>query len=100
MAHTATVYERNIEGVNSVRYADLAFSGTYATGGETLVPADYGLSTIEAVDADVTNLSATAVNAVFNRTTGKLILVAPAGTQVANATSLTNVTASVRVVGN
>lgn len=100
MAHTVTVYERNIEGVNSVRYADIAFSSTYATGGETLVPADYGLASIEAVDADVTSLSATAVNAVFSRTTGKLILVAPAGTQVANATSLTGITASVRVVGN
>jgi hypothetical protein len=100
MAHTVTVYEDAIEGINSAVYADLAFSGTYATGGETLVPAAFGLNNIESVSADVTNLSATAINAVFDRATGKLVLVAPAGTQVANATSLTGVTASVRVLGN
>lgn len=99
MANTVTVYEDTIEGPNSVVYADVAFSSTYATGGETLTPSSFGLSAIKAVSATVTNLSATANVATYSRTTGKLLLAAPAGTQVANGTSLTGLTATVRVVG-
>lgn len=99
MANTVSVFGDEIEGANSVVYADLTFSGTYATGGETLTPAAFGLSVIKSVDATVSNMSTTASAATFLRSSGKLRLVAPAGTEVANATSLTGVTAQVRVVG-
>lgn len=100
MSHTVTVVLDEIEGVNSAVYADLVFASTYATGGETLVPAAFGLNNIEWVTADVTSLTADAITAVFSRATGKLILVAPAGTQVANAADISAVTVSVRVLGN
>ena len=99
MANTVTVYREEVEGANSAVYADLAFTGTYATGGETLTPAVFGLSRIHAVDADVTSATATAITATYNRTTGKLLLKAPAGTEVANGTAHTAVTVSVRVLG-
>lgn len=99
MAHTATVTQDAIEGANSAVYASLAFSSTYATGGETLTPAEFGLSLIKEVVATVSNMSTTAIVATFSRTTGKLRLVAPAGTEVANGTSLTGVTVDVRVLG-
>ena len=46
MANTVTVFEDAVEGANSAVYADLAFSGTYATGGETLTPSTEGLTRI------------------------------------------------------
>lgn len=99
MAHTVSVSLDEIEGVNSAVYATLTFSGTYATGGETLVPADFGLATIKAVDATVSSMTTAANVASFLTSTGKLRLVVPAGTEVANGASLTGVTATVRVLG-
>lgn len=99
MANTVSVFLDTIEGVDSTVYADVTFSGTYATGGETLTPDSFGLSVIKDVTATVSSLSTVTNVATFDRATGKLILVAPAGTQVANSTSLTGVTAKVRVVG-
>ena len=99
MAHTVSVVRDEIEGANAVIYADLTFSGTYATGGETLVPAAFGLSVIKDVTATVSSMTADTNVATFLRSSGKLRLVAPAGTEVAAATALTGVTATVRVVG-
>lgn len=99
MAHTVTVTGDEIEGANSVVYATLTFSSTYATGGETLVPGAFGLATIKNVDATVSSLSTVTNVATFLASSGKLRLAAPAGTEVANGASLTGVTATVRVVG-
>jgi len=100
MANSVVVNFDEIEGVNSAVYATVTFSGTYATGGETITAASLGLNNIESLTADVTSLSATAINAVYLASTGKVALVAPAGTEVANSTSLTGVTATVRALGN
>lgn len=99
MAHTVTVTADEVEGANSAVYATLTFSGTYATGGETLVPASLGLTTIKDVVATVSSMSTAANVASFLASSGKLRLVAPAGTEVANGASLTGVTATVRVLG-
>lgn len=99
MAHTVSVTLDEIEGVNSAVYADLTFSGTYATGGETLTPANFGLAAIKSVDATVSSMSTAANVATYLSSTGKLRLVVPAGTEVANGASLTGVTVSVRVLG-
>lgn len=100
MAHTVSVVRDEIEGANSAVYADITFSSTYATGGETLVPAAFGLSVIKDVVATVSSLSTAANVATFLRSSGKLRLAAPAGTEVANGASLTGVTATVRVLGS
>ena len=100
MAHTSTVYSDEIEGANAAVYLDITFSGTYATGGETLTTAETGLSRIKAVDGAVTSLTTGASGPVlFNRSTGKILLTVPAGTEVANGASLTGITATVRVLG-
>lgn len=100
MAHTITIYSDGIEGVDAAVYADIAFSGTYATGGETLTSAETGLSRIKSVDGAVTSLTTGASGPVlFNRATGKILLTVPAGTEVANGASLTGITATVRLLG-
>lgn len=99
MANTATVRLSELEGANKVVYGTIAFSGTYATGGETISAAQLGLVSIKDVSLDITSLTTAANLAVFAPTTGKAILVVPAGTQVANGASLTGVTASFRAVG-
>lgn len=99
MAHTVTVTTDTIEGQNAAVYGSVAFSGTYATGGETLTPAEFGLTAIKEVEATVSSMSTTALVATYSRSTGKLRLVAPAGTEVAASASLTGVTVDVRVLG-
>ena len=99
MAHTVSVTADEIEGASAAVYATLTFSGTYATGGETIVPSTLGLSTIKSVDATVSSMTTAANVATFLASSGKLRLVVPAGTEVANGASLTGVTATVRVLG-
>lgn len=99
MANTPTVTLDEIEGVNSVVYGTIAFSGTYATGGETLTPSVVGLTRIKAAQVDITSATTGAIAGHFNATTGKIVLLVPAGTQVANGASLTGITANFRAVG-
>lgn len=101
MAHTSAIVLDEIEGVNSAVYVDVTFSGTYATGGELLTTAETGLGVIKNVEGAVTSLTTGASGPVlYNRSTGKILLTVPAGTEVANGASLTGITATLRVLGS
>lgn len=99
MANTPTVTLDLIEGVNSVVYGTILLSGTYATNGETLSPTVLGLSNIKFASVAVTTSTTTVSTAYFNPTTGKIVLFAPAGTEVANGTSLTGISLNFRALG-
>lgn len=100
MAHSVDVFHKTIEGINSVVYADLTFSGTYVTGGETLSPTSLGLTNIVDVTPVVTSLLAAIHKGSFNRSTGKLQLTQASGAQVGNGASISGATVRLRVVGS
>lgn len=77
MAYTVSI----IPGCKAVKQgnkretlADVTFTGSYATGGETLTPRDFAMNTIQFITGIVTEASgATAALPVYwNRSTGKL----------------------------
>lgn len=75
---------------------DYVFSTSYATGGEAITPAQFGLQTIAFADASVKVAGTGSVTAVhYNVPTGKL-LAYTAAAQVANTTDLSGVT--IRIV--
>lgn len=99
MANSVTVTNDTIEGVDSVVYADVTFSSTYATGGETIAPATLGLSRIKAATLDITAASTVVDQGFYLASTGKFVFRDATGAQVANGASLTGVTGTIRVVG-
>jgi len=103
MAHTTAFVAQEVEGINTVKYVTISFSGTYATGGEAVTAAEFGLASIESVQPNlaVSGAGTTVYNARFNSSTSKIQLyVAAAGAEFANGASLTDITLTARVVGN
>lgn len=98
---------------NKVVEATVTFTGTYATGGDTLSPALFGMTEVRELwqsgGAFATSAYNHAVPGSGATTQGQLVLagtgVAPlvqvwsGGTQVANATSLTTRQHRIRLVG-
>lgn len=100
MANAATTVLETIEGVDSVTYSTIALSSTYATGGETVTPAQFGLSLIKVMAVEVTSAGTAVLAGSYVPSTGKILLRDLTGAQVANGASLTGVTLAVRVLGN
>jgi len=101
MAHTVATILDTVEGVDSVVYATVTCSGTYATGGEILTAAELGLVNIKSVIPNNAALTSTSVapTVYFPATNAVKLFVSSTGAEVANGVSLTGVTFIVRVVG-
>lgn len=101
MAHTVTILEDAVEGVNSAVYALVTCSGTYATGGEVLTAGELGLARIKTATPNNAQLTATSVApTVFVPATNAVqLFVSSTGAEIANGVSLTGVTFIVRVLG-
>lgn len=101
MAHTTAITLDTVEGVDSAVYAQLTFSGTYATGGETLTPGELGLAAVKLVQCeDVRATATTVVPAQYNVATGKVQIFDDAGVEVANGVSLTGFTLRIKAIGS
>jgi hypothetical protein len=76
MAIAVTVVKRTVFGDQRVVFADIVFSGNYATGGEALAASDLGLNAINYLTVDgaspATALS-TAVIQKYNYSTSKML---------------------------
>ncbi len=75
MAVAFTQIKRSVYGTDRVVYGTLAFSGSYATGGEAVTPATFGLTRIDLVVFDgavVASDLSTACSPKFNAATSKI----------------------------
>jgi hypothetical protein len=72
------------------------FDSSYPTGGEPLVPADLGLTTIDYLAANTDGSNAF----VWDKPNGKLKAYTAAGAEVANATNLAAVVIRIFAVGS
>jgi hypothetical protein len=76
MAIAVTVAKRTVFGDQRVVFADIVFSGNYATGGEALVAADLGLNVINFLTVDGASPATALTTAVvqkYNYATGKML---------------------------
>lgn len=75
MALTVTEIARSVFGNKRTVIAEITFDSSYATGGEALVAADFGLSSLDAVmpaGVAAAAAGAAAVAVKFDRTNNKL----------------------------
>lgn len=98
MALTNTVVKHAVEGAHRVKYVDITFDSSYATGGEALVAADVGLSKIVHVGVGTGNVTTVFYLSQFDYTNNKL-LTFTAGAQTASTTDLSALTVRVRIAG-
>lgn len=99
MANAVTVTAKNVDGTLASAYGTIAFSGTYATGGEAVTAGALGLTSVLDIEVDITSATTAVITGFYTASTGKITLVVPAGTQVANGASLTGITAKFKAVG-
>lgn len=86
-------------GDKKVNVVQVAYSGTYATGGDSLTAASLGMNKIKWADVELTH-PITGVAAVrYDTATEKLVAVAAAGTEVANATAVASLQVKVTAHG-
>jgi hypothetical protein len=92
--------------LTKVKYKTFTFDSSYPTGGESLTPAEVGLSEILFVDIEPDAAGATGYVVQYNYTTKKLLVfveeaVAAGGAllEVANATNLATLVVRLRISG-
>lgn len=75
MAATVTISKRSQWGDRINVQATIAFSGTYPTGGEVIVPSNFNLQVIERLlfEGLILDGSSTALLPTYNATTGKVM---------------------------
>lgn len=83
MAVAFTQTKRSVYGTDRVVYGSLVFSGNYATGGEAVTPATFGLTRLDLLIFDgiavSTDLTA-GLGLKYNAATGKIAAYETAGT--------------------
>lgn len=98
MALTVSLVKQTVFGDERVVIADITFDSSYATGGEALVPADLGLTTIDHFTAGTGNVSTAFYVTQYVASTNKLITFTGAA-QTASTTDLSTLTVRVKVIG-
>jgi len=86
MAVTFTQIKKSVYGSDRVVTGTLAFSGNYATGGEAVTPATFGLTRIDLIIFDglaIATDGGTANGVKYNAATGKVLQYESAATGLA-----------------
>lgn len=94
MALTISNLQHGVSGNKRENIADVAFDSSYPTGGESLTPAQLGLTSVDVVLSD----HKAGYNFVYDKANQKL-LAYNGTTQVANTTDLSAITARVVAKG-
>lgn len=98
MALSSTDIKRTVFGNKRVVIASLTFDSSYPTGGEAVLPSDFGLSSIDSIlcfpHKTMTRLAA------YDHANAKVKLYTALSTEAAAASDQSSITIEVLVVGN
>ncbi len=95
MALTFAEEVRTVAKAERIVVTTVTFDSSYATGGESLTPADLGLNRIDFLSATTDGSNAV----IWDKANNKLKVYTAAGTEVTNATSLASVAVRILAVG-
>jgi len=95
MALTFAEEVRTVAKAERIVVTTVTFDSAYATGGESLTPADLGLNRIDFLSATTDGSNAV----VWDKTNNKLKVYVAAGTEVANAANISTVAVRILAVG-
>ena len=100
MAVSVSIEDRDVWGSHQVRWATVTFDSSYPTGGEAVAASDFQLAELKNLIVENPSIDDEAItSAYYVESTGKIIVVAAAGTQEGAATDLSSTTLKVVAIG-
>lgn len=81
------------------RIGSIAGPASYATGGDAVTPAQFGLGRVEIVLFEDFTDGSVCITGIYNPTTGRLKFFQASGAEIANATNLSTYSARFEAIG-
>lgn len=100
LALTSTIVLNDSVGNRRKTKRRYTASGTYSTGGYAVTASDFGLNTLDYVDAEIVKPITGFAAADFSVSTSKVLMYTSAGAEVANATADTGLVVELTAFGS